>query len=128
MSPSDVTVLAGDTLQLNCTATNQPDSPSNLTFDWLRGSIRLFNPSPVTNTIIVDANTVTNQLIIADVSSTDAGSYYCLVHTRTKEDGVRSDTAEVIVNCELITTPTSTTPTLHTTPTLSPPPLQLYPW
>lgn len=98
MNPVDVTVTAGDTLELSCTAVNQPDSPLSLTFDWFHDDSIIVNP--VTDSATTAVNTVKNQLIIADIETAGTGDYHCLVYTRSSEDGVESAMARVTVICK----------------------------
>lgn len=92
-----VTVTTNDTLTLNCTAVNNADAVTPLTFTWIRDSTFLQNP--ITERFMVNETTFTNSLIVANVNREDAGMYQCAVSNREFADAVRSAEAEVIINC-----------------------------
>lgn len=92
-----MTVTTNDTLILNCTAVNNTDAPNPLRFTWIQNGTSL--QDPVTQETVVDNRTITNCLIVANVTRENAGVYHCAVDNREFADAVRSADAEVVVNC-----------------------------
>ena len=60
-------VIAGDRFTLNCTATNDPQSPNKLRFRWFKESTRIDNNSSqwnITELSMRNTLTVTSQIVI----------------------------------------------------------------
>ncbi len=98
----DTTVIAPETLTLNCTGRNPPDSPRPLDFIWSRGGGLLeAGTNLVLERIEVDNVTVTSQLIIPMVTPEDGGDYRCEVTNREFDDRDNgSAVATVTVLCK----------------------------
>ena len=99
-------VIAGDPLTLNCTATNDPQSPNNLRFRWFKESTRINNNDQLRRTItelsLSNTFTVTSQLVITNlVVEQHNGTYTCSVDNfkiRTSVD----QTTLVIIESKLL--------------------------
>ena len=76
-------VTAGDPFTLNCTATNDPQSPNELRFRWFKEYTRIDNkPSQwnVTELSLSNTLTVTSQIIITHLTMEQhSGIYTCFV-------------------------------------------------
>ena len=76
-------VIAGDPFTLNCTATNDPQSPNELRFRQFKGSTRIDNkPSQwnVTELSMRNTLTVTSQIVITHLAvKQHNGTYTCTV-------------------------------------------------
>ena len=96
-------VIAGDPFTLNCTATNDPQSPNELRFRWFKGSTRIDdNPLQWNITKLSrDPSTVTSQLVITNLTVDEHnGSYSCEVDNFRVETAVNQNT-NVVVESEL---------------------------
>ena len=92
-------VIVGHSFVLNCTATNDPQSPNDLTFTWYKGSnkIRKNNKQFNTTKHLINPTTVTSQLVISDLQvAKHNGTYICEVHNYNEESSVRQKTVVVV--------------------------------
>ena len=92
-------VIAGDPFTLNCTATNDPQSPNELRFRWFKESTRIDNnPSQWNITeLSKDPFTVTSQLVITNLTvDKHNGTYSCRVDNFRIDMAVNQTTAVVI--------------------------------
>ena len=92
-------VIAGDPFTLNCTATNDPQSPNELRFRWFKESTRIdinqsqWNITELSN----DPSTVTSQLIITNLTVGEHdGIYSCAVDNFKVDNAVNQSTIVVI--------------------------------
>ena len=95
-------VIAGDPFTLNCTATNDVQSPNNLTFKWLQQSIEISNDSSrwSINELSRNTLTVTSQVIITNLTvNHHNGTYVCTVHNFEQRTAV-NQTTNVIVESQ----------------------------
>ncbi len=94
--PSDVTVTSPETLTLNCTARNNHDAPSSLSFYWTLNGRPLENTA--TSTIELNGTTVTNQLLVTyNVSAMKKDTYQCIASNRELKDGTQSSLAIITI-------------------------------
>jgi len=93
-------VIVGHSFVLNCTATNDPQSPNNLTFRWFkdRNKNRIGNKNQWNITEHVINNiTVTSQLVITDLQVTrHNGTYICVVHNNNNTFSIRQRITVVV--------------------------------
>ena len=92
-------VIVGHSFVLNCTATNDPQSPNNLTFRWYKDSnrIRKNNKQFYTTEHLINPTTVTSQLVISDLQVIKHnGTYICEVHNYNEESFMRQKTVVVV--------------------------------
>ena len=92
-------VIAGDSFTLNCTATNDPQSPNELRFRWFKESIRIDNDQSQWNITELsnDPFTVTSQLVITNLTvDKHNGTYSCRVDNFRIDMAVNQTTAVVI--------------------------------
>ena len=92
-------VIAGNPFILNCTATNDVESPNDLTFKWLQESTEINNTSSQWNIIEVsrDAHKVTSQIIISILTvDQHNGTYVCMVDNNENETAVNQTTNVVV--------------------------------
>ena len=76
-------VIAGDPFILNCTATNDPQSPNELRFRWFNESTRIDNKPTqwnITELSMRNTLTVTSQVVITHLTvEQHNGTYVCSV-------------------------------------------------
>ena len=92
-------VIAGDSFTLNCTATNDPQSPDELRFRWFKESIRIDNNQSQWNfnELSSDPFTVTSQLVITNLTVGEHdGVYSCEVDNFKVDNAVTKSTIVVI--------------------------------
>ena len=92
-------VTAGDPFTLNCTATNDPQSPNELRFRWYKGSTRIDSDQSHWNIteLSSDPYTVTSQLVITNLTvDKHNGTYSCRVDNFRIDMTVNQSTAVVI--------------------------------
>ena len=92
-------VTAGDPFTLNCTATNDPQSPNELRFRWFKESTRIdINQSQWNiNELSNDLSTVTSQLVITNLTVDEHnGVYSCAVDNFKVDNAVNQSTIVVI--------------------------------
>jgi len=102
-------VIVGHSFVLNCTVSNDPQSPNDLTFRWYKGSIRgrrlnRINNNNQWNTTehVINSTTINSQLIISDLKIADhSGTYICEVHNNDKAPSVKQRTI-VVVESEFV--------------------------
>ena len=106
-SPASLTVTAGETAVLNCSAENTDDAPNPLTFEW-----RVNSSEPVVvdfnNRITItttqggneSTNMSTSSLTIRRTTFTDFGNYFCLVTNFGTADRVQSAVANLTIECK----------------------------
>ena len=96
-------VTIDNLLILNCTATNDPQSPNELRFRWYKESTRIDNnPSHwnVTELSMKNILTVTSQIIIAHLTMEQHnGTYTCSVDN-SKHGVTVNQTTNIIVESE----------------------------
>ena len=92
-------VIAGDPFTLNCTATNDPQSPNELRFRWFKESTRIdidqlqWNITELSR----DPFTVTSQLVFTNLSvGQHNGNYSCRVDNFRIDNAVNQSTIVVI--------------------------------
>ena len=92
-------IIAGDPFTLNCTATNDPQSPNELRFRWFKESTRIDNDQSQWNIteLSSDPFTVTSQLVITNLTvDKHNGTYSCRVDNFRIDMAVNQSTAVVI--------------------------------
>ena len=92
-------VIAGDSFTLNCTATNDPQSPNELQFRWFKESTRNDKDSLQWNIteLYRDSFTVTSQLVITNLTVDEHnGSYSCRVDNFRVETAVNQNIIVVV--------------------------------
>ena len=92
-------IIAGDPFTLNCTATNDPQSPNELRFRWFKESTRIdVNQSQWNiNELSSDPSTVTSQLVITNLTVGEHdGVYSCAVDNFKVDNAVNQSTIVVI--------------------------------
>ena len=91
-------VIVGHSFVLNCTATNDPQSPNKLTFRWFRNSRRINNNNQWNITEHVINNiTVTSQLVISNLKVTQRNAtFICDVHNNNKASSINQSTTVVV--------------------------------
>ena len=92
-------VIAGDPFTLNCTATNDPQSPNELRFRWFKESTRIdINQSQWNITELSNGPfTVTSQLVITNLTvGKHDGIYSCAVDNFKVDNAVNQSTIVVI--------------------------------
>ena len=92
-------VIAGDPFTLNCTATNDPQSPNELRFIWFKESTRIdTNQSQwIIKELSNDPFTVTSQLVITNLTVGEHdGVYSCAVDNFKVDNAVTQSTIVVI--------------------------------
>ena len=94
-------VIVGHSFVLNCTATNDPQSPNKLTFRWFKDveRRRINNKRNQWNiTELFDiAEIVTSQLVISDLQVTKHnGTYICGTDNNKKRSYVEQDTVLIV--------------------------------
>ena len=97
-------VIAGDPFTLNCTAANDPQSPSKLRFRWIKGSNRIDDDGPsqwtITKMSLRNTMTVTSQLVITNLTMEQHnGTYTCSVDNYRPRTSI-DQTTIVIVESE----------------------------
>ena len=95
-------VIAGDAFILNCTATNDLQSPNNLTFRWYKESIKITDETSQWNITksFRDNLTVTSQIIITNLTvDQHSGAYICMVDNNENETAV-NQTTNIIVESQ----------------------------
>ena len=92
-------VIAGDPFTLNCTATNDPQSPNELRFRWFKESTRIDDDQlqwSITE-LSIDPFTVTSQLIITNLTVDKYnGTYSCRVDNFRIDMAINQTTTVVI--------------------------------
>ena len=91
--------IAGNLFTLNCTATNDPQSPNELRFRWFKGSTRIDDDPLQWNIteLSSDPFTVTSQLIITNLTVDEHnGSYSCRVDNFRVETAISQNTIIVV--------------------------------
>ena len=92
-------VIAGDPFTLNCTATNDPQSPNELRFRWFKESTRIDNNQSqwsITK-FSSDQLTFTSQLVITNLTvDNHNGTYSCRVDNFRIDMAVNQTTTVVI--------------------------------
>ena len=92
-------VIAGNPFTLNCSATNDPQSPNELRFRWFKESTRIDNDQLQWNITELsnDPSTVTSQLVITNLTVGEHdGVYSCAVDNFKVENAVNQSTIVVI--------------------------------
>ena len=94
-------VIVGHSFVLNCTATNDPQSPKGLTFKWYmdqnKNSIDNNNQWNITEHVINNI-TVTSQLVITDLNMTQHnGTYVCEVRNSNNRRSLQRQKTIVVV-------------------------------
>ena len=92
-------VVAGDLFTLNCTATNDPQSPNGLRFRWFKDSTRIDNDQSHwnINELSKDPFTVTSQLVISNITADEHdGVYSCQVDNFKIDNAINQNTTVVI--------------------------------
>ena len=92
-------VIAGDSFTLDCTATNDPQSPNELRFRWFKGSIGIdSNPLQWNITELSrDVFTVTSQLVITNLTvDKHNGTYSCRVDNHRIDTAVNQKTILIV--------------------------------
>ena len=93
-------VIAGDSFTLNCTATNDPQSPNELRFRWFKESTMINNrPSLWTITKLSLENPLTNnlQLVITNLKvEQHNGTYTCSVDNYRPRTSIDQTTIVVV--------------------------------
>ena len=91
-------VIVGHSFVLNCTATNDPQSPNDLTFRWYKDRKRIGykNLWNITEHII-NYITITSQLVISDLQMIEHnGTYICEVNNYFRKSSVRQSTIIIV--------------------------------
>ena len=93
-------VIVGDPFTLNCTATNDPQSPKELRFRWFKGSTNLddihsqWNVSKIT---LMNTLTVTSQIIITNLAvEHHNGTFKCSVDNYRRRTAIDQTTIVVV--------------------------------
>ena len=103
-------VIVGHSFVLNCTATNDPQSPNGLTFRWYKDGERIDGKRNQWNITerIDTAKIVTSQLVISDLQVTKHnGTYICGADNNRKKSFVEQDSVVIVeskfinVSCHL---------------------------
>ena len=92
-------VIAGDPFILNCTATNDAESPNNLKFKWFQGSTVINNETSKWSITKLYRNTltVTSQVVITNLTvDLHNGIYICMVDNNENETAVNQTTNVVV--------------------------------
>ena len=92
-------VIAGDPFILNCTATNDAESPNNLKFKWFHGSTVINNETSKWSITKLYRNTltVTSQVFITNLTvDLHNGIYICMVDNNENETAVNQTTNVVV--------------------------------
>ena len=96
-------VIDGDPFTLNCTATNDPQSPNELSFKWFKESTRIDNKDSqwiINEMAIENILTVTSQIVITNLTvEQHNGTYTCSVHNFKPKSAV-DQTITVVVESE----------------------------
>ena len=96
-------VIAGDPFTLNCTATNDPQSPNELRFRWFKEYTRIANnPSQwnITELSVRNGLTITSQIVIQHLTiEQHNGTYTCSVDNFRTITSV-NQTTTIIVESE----------------------------
>ena len=86
-------VIAGDTFTLNCTVTDEPQSPDGIKFLWYKNS---YNITSLTK-VIVNDSTYTSQLYIEKLDSDQhSGQYMCVAYNSTTNVNATSTTTVIV--------------------------------
>ena len=98
-------VIAGDPFTLNCTATNDPQSPNELRFRWFKQLTRIDNnPSHwnVTELSMKNTHTVISQIVIQHLTMEHHnGTYICSVDNFRHGVAI-NQTTNIIVESEYV--------------------------
>jgi len=93
-------VIVGHSFILNCTATNDPQSPNKLTFRWFKDSGKIeMNKTKLLsiNEHVINATTVTSQLLISDLQVKEHnGTYMCMVDNYRRSHYVLQNVAVAV--------------------------------
>ena len=92
-------VIAGDPFILNCTATNDAESPNNLKFKWFQGSTEITNETLKWSITKLYRNTltVTSQVVITNLTvDLHNGIYICMVDNNENKTAVNQTTNVVV--------------------------------
>ena len=92
-------VIAGDSFTLNCTATNDPQSPNELRFRWFKGSSEIYSDPLQWNMTELpgDMFTITSQLVITNLTvDKHNGTYSCRVDNHRIDTAVNQDTIVIV--------------------------------
>ena len=92
-------VIAGDPFILNCTATNDAESPNSLKFKWFQGSTEITNETSKWSITKLYRNTltVTSQVVITNLTvDLHNGIYICMVDNNENETAVNQTTNVVV--------------------------------
>ena len=86
-------VIAGDTFTLNCTVTDEPQSPDGIKILWYKNS---YNITSLTK-VIVNDSTYTSQLYIEKLDSEQhSGQYMCVAYNSTTNTNATSTTTVIV--------------------------------
>ena len=93
-------VAIGNSFTLNCTATNDPQSPNELRFRWFKESVRIDNKPlqwNITELSLRNTFTVTSQMIITNLTvEQHNGTYTCSVDNFKIKTGGDQTTTVVV--------------------------------
>ena len=92
-------VIAGDSFSLNCTATNDPQSPNELRFRWFKDSTKIDNEPSQWNITQISNHILTNtsQIVITNLTvDQHNGSYSCWVDNFRVGTAVNKSTIVVV--------------------------------
>ena len=93
-------VIAGDSFTLNCTATNDPQSPNELRFRWFKESTRIINDISqwnITELSMRNTLTVTSQVVITHLTMKQHnGKYRCFVDNFKTRAAIRQTTTVIV--------------------------------
>ena len=93
-------VIVGNPFTLNCTATNDPQSPNELRFRWFKGSSKIDNKQAqwnISEITLTNTLTVTSQIIITNLAvEQHNGTFKCSVDNFKPRTDVDQTTIVVV--------------------------------
>ena len=93
-------VIAGDPFTLNCTATNDFQSPNDLNFKWFKESTKIADRDSqwmINEMATGNMLTVTSQIVITNLTvEQHNGTYTCFVHNFKSRTAVDQTTTVVV--------------------------------